>query len=292
MSFRSKQMTKHMDRRALFASGVATALLAATGVSASGAPRSGGRLRMALSGALRSDDWQFGQGLFMQVARQGLVFDTLMELAADGTLRGELATGWQGSQDGRRWVFDLRAGVKFHDGTLFGAADVIASLTPLFGGGDLLKAIGAQQVLIELAQGDSALPFRLAQPEFVIYPAHAPGAGIGTGLYKLQHFAAGQQILANRVKQHYKDGVAGWFDEVELVSIPSPDVRAQALGEYLVEAADIVDGAAIRDYADVIALPDAHHMQQGASRDLGLPTQISGERPMDNLRAAERWWFA
>ncbi len=40
-----------------------------------------------------------GDGLFMQVARQGLIFDTLTEIAADGTLRGELATAWQGSED-------------------------------------------------------------------------------------------------------------------------------------------------------------------------------------------------
>ena len=46
-------MTKRaslMDRRALFSSAAAAALLAATGVSAAGAPKSGGRLRIALSG--------------------------------------------------------------------------------------------------------------------------------------------------------------------------------------------------------------------------------------------------
>lgn len=90
-----------MDRRALFASGAAAALLAATGVSAASMPKAGGRLRMALSGAARSDTWGQGEGLFMQVARQGLIFDTLTEIAADGTLRGELATAWQGSADGR-----------------------------------------------------------------------------------------------------------------------------------------------------------------------------------------------
>jgi ABC-type transport system substrate-binding protein len=281
-----------MDRRALFASGVASALLAATGVSASGAPRKGGRLRMALSGAARSDDWRQGAGLFMQVARQGLVFDTLTELAADGTLRGELATGWQSADNGRRWLFDLREGVRFHDDAPFGAVDVVESLTPLMGGGDLLQAVGPSQVLVELAQADPVLPFRLAGPEYVIHPAHAPNDGIGTGLYRVERFSVGQQILAKRVAEHYKDGTAGWFDEVELVSIPAPDVRAQALGEYLVDAADMSDAKAICDFVDVIALPDVHTIQQGASRELGLPHQISAERPLDNLRAAERWWFA
>ncbi|MCX8227384.1 MAG: peptide ABC transporter substrate-binding protein, partial [Sulfitobacter sp.] len=92
-----------MDRRALFATGAAAALLAATGVSAVAMPKPGGRFRMALSGAQRNDSWVHGNGLFMKVARQGLIYDTLTEVAADGTLRGELATDWQGSDDGRVW---------------------------------------------------------------------------------------------------------------------------------------------------------------------------------------------
>ncbi|MBT3467245.1 MAG: peptide ABC transporter substrate-binding protein, partial [Rhodobacteraceae bacterium] len=40
-----------IDRRVLFTSGAAAALLAATGVSAQTTPHRGGRLRAALSGA-------------------------------------------------------------------------------------------------------------------------------------------------------------------------------------------------------------------------------------------------
>ena len=100
---------RHIDRRALFASGAAAALLAASGVSAQSSPTRGGRLRAALSGAQRTDrfDSRQSQGLFMQVAMVGTVFDTLSEVAADGTLRGELATGWQGSPDARNWFLEL-----------------------------------------------------------------------------------------------------------------------------------------------------------------------------------------
>ena len=64
-----------LDRRAVFSSAAAAALLAATGVSAAGAPKQGGRLRLALSGASRSDTWLQGNGLFMQIARQGLIYE-------------------------------------------------------------------------------------------------------------------------------------------------------------------------------------------------------------------------
>ena len=281
-----------MDRRALFASGAAAALLAASGVSAAGIPRSGGRLRLALSGAGRGDTWRAGDGLFMQIARQGLVFDTLTEVASDGTLRAELATNWQSHDGGSTWVFDLRRAVSFHNGMPFTAKDAAASLAPLFGESALFKADGKHTVEIRLKVSNPGLPLLLSQPEFVIRPAHMPDAGIGTGLYRVKHFAPGQQLLTQRVTTHYKDGSAGWFDEVELVSIPSEQVRVQALAEYLVDAADIKDASDRTYLTDFTVTPHRHGPSTAISRDLAQPTQISHLRPFDSLRAAERWWFA
>ena len=277
------------DRRLLFTSGAAAALLAATGVSAAGLPKRGGRLRMALSGARRSDTWTRGDGLFMQVARQGLVFDTLTEIAADGTLRGELATGWTPSEDARVWTFVLRNDVTFHDGAPFTAADVVASADGFADG--IVEATGTHNVTFTLHAPDPALPMRFADPEFYISPAHAMGSGIGTGLYKVRHFAPGQQLLTERVAEHYKGDTAGWFDEVELVSIPSDVVRAEALGSYLVDAADLEDHDVIAGLADVSGQPGRQRMMQAVSRDIAQPAQVGFQRPMDNLRAAERWWF-
>jgi peptide/nickel transport system substrate-binding protein len=282
--------TSLMDRRALFSSAAAAALLAATGVSAAGAPQRGGRLRMALSGAARSDSWTSGEGLFMQIARQGLVFDTLTEVAADGTLRPELATGWLASEDALVWTFDLRPDVRFHDGAALTAADVVKSLTGLLAG--TVEAAGALRVTIALETPDTRLPLTLSQPEFIIRPAHDPMGGIGTGLYRVTSFVPGQRLLAQRVAAHFKDGSAGWFEQVELTSIPSQDVRAQALGEYLVDAVDLDDAGMLRGFADVAVMPDARHPTQAVSTDVMQPAQVSHLRPLDNLRAAERWWFA
>ncbi len=277
------------DRRLLFTSGAAAALLAATGVSAAGLPKKGGRLRMALSGASREDTWLRGHGLFMQVARQGLVFDTLTEIAADGTLRGELAIRWISSEDARVWQFDLRTDVTFHDGALFTSADVVASAQGFEDG--TVEATGTHQITFTLHTPDPALPMRLAEPEFYIYPAHAMGSGVGTGLYKVKHFSPGQQLLTERVADHYKGASIGWFDAVELVSIPSETVRAEALGGYLVDAADMQDHDAIAGLADVTGQPGRQRMLQAVSRDIAQPAQVGFQRPMDNLRAAERWWF-
>ncbi|MEP5731684.1 MAG: ABC transporter substrate-binding protein [Sulfitobacter sp.] len=277
-----------MDRRALFSSAVAATLLAATGVSAAG-PTRGGRLRMALSGASRTDTWLLGNGLFMQVARQGIVFDTLTEIAADGTLRGELAVDWTSSDDAREWIFDLRPGVSFHDGAPFTAQDVVASAKGFSEG--QVRALNSHQVSFLLKKPDPGLPMRLAQPEFYIRSAHAPDSGIGTGLYKVHHFSPGQRLLTKRVTTHYKQD-AGWFDEVELSSIPSEPVRGQALAEYLVDAVDINDPRSLGDIPQITFFPNTRTPTQAVSADVLHPSQVSSLRPLDNLRAAERWWFA
>ena len=279
-----------MDRRALFSTAAAAALLAATGVSAAGMPQRGGRLRMALSGAQRSDAWNRGDGLFMQVARQGLVFDTLTEVAADGSLRGELATGWTSAEGARVWYFDLRDDVHFHDGRRFGAADVVASAAGFDDG--VVSAVGPYRVAFTLDTPDPRLPMRMAQPEFYISAAHAPGQGIGTGLYRVKHFTPGQRLLTERVAAHYKDGTAGWFDEVELTSIPSETVRGQALAEYLVDAVDVKEAGTLRSLSEIILSPSARSPMQAVSSAVAMPGRISSLRPLDNLRAAERWWFA
>ncbi len=278
-----------LDRRALFSSAAAAALLAATGVSAT-TPKRGGRLRVALSGASRQDSWVKGDGLFMQVARQGLVFDTLTEVAADGTLRGELATGWTSLGDGREWLFQLRQNVCFHDGRPFTADDVVASARG-FPDGEV-RALGTHQVSFTLHHPDPGLPMRLSKPEFYISPAHAMGIGIGTGLYRAVDFTPGQRLLTERVSEHYKDDAAGWFDEVELASIPSEQVRSQALGEFMVDAVDLTDARALSSFPDIRFLPDSRAPLQAVSADVAQPTRIGFQRPLDNLRAAERWWFA
>jgi peptide/nickel transport system substrate-binding protein len=273
---------KAFDRRALFASGAAAALLAAAGVSAGPLPQRGGKLRLALSGATRSDDWVRGEGLFMQVARQGLVFETLTEVAADGTLRGELATDWTSTQDAQVWMFDLRQNVHFHDGVLFSAADVVHSLSAL----GKVEAVGAKQVRITLHAPDPSLPFKLSKAAHVIRAAHSPDSGVGTGIYHVRHFSAGQQLLAERVDTHWKDGQAGWFDSVELVSIPSSPVRAQAVAEYLVDGADVEDAGALTGYDDIVVFDG-----QAVSRSVSMPS-VLGHGVFDDLRAPQRWWGA
>ena len=243
-----------LDRRRLLTSGAAAAVFAASGVAGLAMPKRGGMLRAGLSGGSATDSWDSRRhsGLFMIAATQGAVFDTLIEVAPDGSLRGELATSWQASPDARVWTVDLRPDVAFHNGKRFVAEDVIASLrlhlaaaSPVL---SLVKSIsemrktGLHQVRFSLAHSNADFPYLLADYHLVMYPAgqieQAIAEGIGTGLYRVELFEPGHRFIGRRVQNHYRDGQAGWFDEIDFIALNAIQARREALENRQIDVAD------------------------------------------------------
>lgn len=255
-----------LDRRALFASGAAAALLAATGVSAS--PQRGGRLRAALSADL------------FDKALASTVYDNLTEIGADGTLRGALAKGWTSQQEGRVWRFALRGGVVFHDGSDFGASRVRLPFD--------LRVLDALTLEITLDAPNPNLPYLLAHPGF----EQRSETGAGTGLYKVQKHAPGRHFIGTRVGDHWKLAHAGWFDSVEFVHFSDNAIRAEALRDAMVDVADITELDSYADPRDYVLLPDGQTVTHIASQSIAVPVTVGKTWPLDNLRMAERWWMA
>lgn len=272
-----------IDRRLLFTTGAAAALLAASGLAPERAPRSGGWLRLAVPRADGSLD----------AVMHGAVFDTMTEIAPDGTLRPELATAWRGSEDARRWQFDLRQGVTFHDGRAFGAGDVVASLAAhdLSVPVSRIEASGAHRILIELAQANPHLPYLLADPALMIAPGGDTSQQIGTGAYQRRAFTEGRHFKGTRVTQHYKTGQAGWADTFDVTVIPDPDVRAEALRDGFVDVAALPRPDGLRGRGAFTYHPSEDHMALAARQGVGVPRVIGARGALDDGRIAERWWL-
>ena len=113
-----------------------------------------------------------------------LVYDGLTQFDPHGEVRPGLADRWTPSPDGRRFVFHLRPGVRFHDGRALGAADVRASLLrvldpatrggrawPLLPvrGADAFAAGTAPDVAGIAVLGDTAIAFELVEP-LAVFP--------------------------------------------------------------------------------------------------------------------------
>ncbi|SFR18974.1 ABC transporter substrate-binding protein [Poseidonocella sedimentorum] len=248
-----------ISRRGLLRTGAAAGVLAASGLPLRAQAKRGGRLRVGLNGANTSDSWD-GRSIadmFMIAAAHGTVFDCLTEVAADGSLVGELATDWEASPDAKTWTFNLRSGVTFHNGKAFGADDVLESLQLHMAEGSKsgarpivepiteMKKTGPLQVQFTLANGNADFPYLMSDYHLLIYPAgqieEAISQGIGTGLYAVESFEPGVRFVGKRVDGHYKDGQAGWFDEVEFIAINDQTARMNAVLTGQVDAINRID---------------------------------------------------
>jgi peptide/nickel transport system substrate-binding protein len=239
--------------------GAAAGMVAASGLPASAQAKRGGRLRMGIAGANTSDSWdgRTHSDSFMINCAHGGVFDCLTEVAADGTLRGELAESWEASADAKTWTFNLRQGVTFHNGKAFGADDVIESLNlhvaegaksaaqPIVASIAEMKKMTDHQIVFTLEAGNADFPYLLSDYHILMYPAgqveEAIAKGIGTGLYEVVSFDPGVRFVGRRVADHYKGDSAGFFDEVEAIAINDSSARMNALMTGQVDVINRVD---------------------------------------------------
>ena len=246
-----------ISRRGLIKTGVAAGVLGLTGMPLRAQTR-GGKLTAGLSGANTSDSWdaRTHSDLFMIACAQGAVFDSLTEVAADGSLKGELAESWE-SDDAITWVFNLRQGVTFHNGKSFGADDVIESLQmhvgedsksaakPIVENVAEMNKLGDYQVELVLNAANVDFPYLMSDYHLLMYPAgqidEAIQNGIGTGLYEAQSFDPGVRMVATRVADHYKGDSAGFFDEIEFIAINDNTARMNALLTGQVDAINRID---------------------------------------------------
>ncbi|WP_373634916.1 ABC transporter substrate-binding protein [Yoonia sp. SS1-5] len=247
-----------ISRRGLLKTGAAAGVLGLSGMPLRAQTR-GGKLTAGLSGANTTDSWdgRTHSDIFMIASAHGTVFDCLTEVAADGSLKGELAESWEATADAKTWTFNLRQGVTFHNGKAFGADDVIESLNmhigedsksaakPIVEAITEMKKLGEHQIQFTLASGNADFPYLMSDYHILMFPAgqidEAIAQGIGTGLYSVVSFDPGVRFVGKRVDDHYKGDSAGFFDEVEYIAINDNTARMNALMTGQVDTINRID---------------------------------------------------
>jgi len=99
-----------ISRRSLLKTGAAAGVLSMTGMPLRAQQKSGGKLTVGLGGANTSDSWdaRTHSDIFMIAAAHGTVFDCLTEVAADGSIKGELAESWEGQPRSQSFLRSVR----------------------------------------------------------------------------------------------------------------------------------------------------------------------------------------
>jgi len=246
----------------------------------------------------------------LEVAEQ--VFGRLVRFAA-GRLEPEpdLATAWSVSADGTVWTFDLRAGVKFHDGTPFDAAAVVFSFERQLLGGhpshepDFVWARSYQDIKQVTAVGPLRVQFHISRPyaPFLANLAIGPAAivsptavrkwgaqfgrhPVGTGPYRFLEWIPGDRITLER-NDEYWDAKAKIRYLVLLTSRDSRQ-RTQVLES---GAADIAEQLEPDDIPLIRLDPELRLVTAPAAlvAFIALNTQ---KRPLDNPRIRRALGYA
>jgi peptide/nickel transport system substrate-binding protein len=188
-----------------------------TPAHASERPRYGGVLRMEMRERVNSMDprgWNPDAADASATERLlELVFERLVRMNDAGQPEPALATTWQHDANFVRWQFQIRTGVKFHDGTPLSAEAVVAALQEEDSARWTVSAAGVSvafefksprpNLLAELATGRSLI-FRAAQDTVV-----------GTGAFRITDWQAQKRL---ELKANDDDWAGRPFlDRIEIV---------------------------------------------------------------------------
>ena len=222
-------------------------LCAALSLFAAGAGAGAAELRIGLSGEVTSLDPQYlAAQPNLTVARH--VFESLTDVDPQTRLIPGLAERWR-AIDATTWEFNLRRGVKFHDGSPLTADDVAFSLArPLSikgspgGFAAYVRAVASTTVVdantlrVKTKYPYGALPEDL-NSILIVSKKHAQNAGpedfdsgralVGTGPYKFLRYQRGDRLELTRNEQWW--GKAPAWDKVTLRILPADPSRTAAL---------------------------------------------------------------
>jgi peptide/nickel transport system substrate-binding protein len=225
-----------------------------------GKPQPGGRLSAGwfTGGVDTLDPPYISVGQYFQVAAN--VFNGLVTLEKDLTVRGDLAKDWTVEDEGKSIRFTLREGVTFHNGMEFTAQDVqytidrtISQDTPAASKLDTLKPLGQGGVRIN-GDYEVELNFEKAMAPALIYLTRGPGRAativnqeaieemgqeqysvtpVGTGPFQVTSHNVGSGITLDAYGEYFgtdEDGTQlPYLDGIDIEPIPEPATLVSAL---------------------------------------------------------------
>lgn len=185
------------------------------------------------------------QTAFASLRLLELVYEPLVRTNEELDLVPALAESWEFSEDGSQLTFTLRQGVKFHDGSDFTSADVVASLNRILDEAtgsatrsNLLSitSIDAPDdytVVLNLSLPDVPLVAALASTNTAILPSELIESGdpaatvIGTGPFKLDNWTPEERTVLSAFADYWGDGP--FVDGIEIRIIPDEATIMAAL---------------------------------------------------------------
>src|SRR5690606_15815632 len=183
---------------------------------------------------------------FMTIFNNLVIYDQTIPQNSLDSIRPELASEWNWSDDGTKLTFTLREGVKWHDGKPFSAADVKCTFDMLleksqtqklrrnprgawYGNVEQVVAKGDHEAVFALKRPQPSLLNLLASGYTPIYPCHVSPDDmrthpIGTGPFKFVSFRQNESITLAKNEDYWREG-RPYLDGIEFSIIASQSTR-------------------------------------------------------------------
>ena len=262
-------------------------------VEEEGAPKRGGTLKIAIIADHNTLDPPIHLSTFDIVITQQL-YDNLLMIQPDLSVKPELATSWEPSEDLSSYTFHLREGVKFHHGKEFKAEDVVFSFNRLLDPVIDSPARSTLEVIKEMVViDDYTIRFDLTAPNaffptyMSIYQARILPSDVdierltleefGTGPFVIEEHLPGERTTMVRYDDYWEEGKP-YLDEIVLLAIPEPATRDEALKSGDV---DVVYELTTQSVPAIEAHPDTTVLKATSWSWIGL-VMDNARPPFDN----------
>lgn len=189
---------------------------------------------------------------------ESLLYNSLVTLGPKQQVEPALASSWSTSSNGLVYTFHLRQNVRFHDGGVMTAKDVVYSFNRImstklaspwasfFKPIKSVKALNSSTVQVSLSQPDaSLLPvissfLVIMNPSFVGQHSSLQRIEDGTGPYVLSKWIPNQSITLGRNPHYFVKGQP-YFKKIVFRVIPSTTARIAALQSGNIQFAEFLN---------------------------------------------------
>ena len=167
------------------------------------------------------------------------VYETLVRLDTDLKIQPGLAESWETPDGGKTWIFHLRKGIKFHDGTPFNSTAVVFSYSDKsFVRKVTLRTVDHVEALDEysvkfVSKRPTPVPLYMTHVAWpIMSPTCVDGKGefvkpIGTGPFKFEKQIKDQEVVLVRNDDYW--GEEPTLEKIIFKVIPEVGTRVMAL---------------------------------------------------------------
>jgi peptide/nickel transport system substrate-binding protein len=223
------------------------------------------------------------------------VLETLVKIREDGSVGPLLAERWTVSPDARTFSFELRKGVRFHNGEAFdantvkfaferaAAADSTNKDKANFTGIEAIRVTDPHVVAIRLKAPNPDFLFHLGLSTAVIVEPRSAATNatnpVGTGPYRVESWTRGSSLTLSKWPEH-RDAAKIRMSRVtwRFISDPAAQIAALLAGD--VDAMPRITGKAV----DVFKSDPRFRVMTGGSRAKTILAINNARKPLDDVR--------